>query len=99
MKQFFIDLKNQFVHDYNNNPRVLILEMLGTVSSLGAAFTLAFLGKDANLFLVLIGYTVGSFFWFAAGKLRNNGLNMLLSTGYIIINIMGLSKLIYASFF
>jgi hypothetical protein len=93
MKQFFVDLKNQFVHDFHNNPKVLILELLGTISSLTAAFTLAFLGKGANLYMVLIGYTVGSLFWFTAGKLRNNGLNMTLSMGYILINVMGLIKL------
>lgn len=95
MKKFFLDLKKQFVHDFATNPRVLILEAFGTVCSLGSAFTLAFMGKDANLYMVLIGYLLGSAFWFAAGKLRNNGLNMLLSAGYIIINIMGLCKLFF----
>ena len=98
MKQFFIDLKNQFVTDFHNNPKVLICEMIGTLSSLTAAFTLAFLGKDANLIMVLSGYTFGSVAWLIAGKMRNNGLNMCLSTGYIIINIMGLSKLIIPLF-
>ena len=94
MKKFFQDLKAQFLKDLAERPKILLCESLGTLTSLSAAFTLAILGKEANLYIVLLGYTLGSIFWLIAGKMRNNSINMTLSTGYIIINIVGLIKLL-----
>lgn len=93
MLKILQDLKKQFVFDYHNNPGILFLECIGTITSLTGACTLAFLGHNANLYFVLSFYLTGSITWTIAAKLRNNSFNMLLSIGYSLVNIIGLTKL------
>jgi len=91
IKNFILQLKS----DYETRPLVLFFEGFGTLSSLSAAFTLSILGKEANLIFVLLAYTIGSCCWLISGKLRKNSFNMILSSGYIIINVTGLIKMIF----
>ena len=86
-------LKEQIVCDYKNKFGILVLECVGTISSLGAAFTLAFVGKDVNLAWILTFYLIGSAAWAIASLIRSNSFNLLLSSCYTVINIIGLLKI------
>lgn len=93
MNKFFSDIKTQFIFDYNNNFITLCLEIFGTITSLTGAFTLALLGASGNMYFILSFYLLGSATWAIASKRRNNGFNLLLSSCYSLVNIVGLTKL------
>ena len=92
MERFFNGLKNQLILDYKDNKLILCLEFLGTVSSISAACSLAYFGKNIDLFFVLAAYLLGSIFWGVASVYRRNSFNFLLCFCYSVINILGIIR-------
>ncbi len=86
--KIFTDLKHQLVKDFEQAPLVLSLEILGTLSSLVGAFTIAFYGKDADLSFAFSGYLIGAIILTITAYMRSNSFLILLNIGYAIVNIL-----------
>lgn len=92
MKKFFKGIKDQLILDFKTTPLLFLLESVGTLTSLVAATTLAFLGNQASFVFVFASYLTGSFCWSTAMALRKNGFGFLLNLGFGTLNVIGLVK-------
>lgn len=84
------NLLNQWKYDWTNRRYLFCLELFGTISSIGASFTISLFQNHVNIGWVFLMWLLGSISMGICAYLRNIGWPMLIMAIYTVFNIIGL---------
>lgn len=83
-------LIDQWVFDWQNNKLLFWLELIGTLSSIGASVLISFWPTIINLVWVFIFWMIGSLSLASAAYIRSIAWPMFLMVTYSVFNLIGL---------